>query len=104
MSLKRLISLYLEDARLGVSIKLTRLIGSILLTFAITLLGFAVLLFTTIAVADEIKEYLGAIPTYLSFAGFYVLLIAILYAFRRKLIFNPLARQISRNVIDHEDE
>lgn len=97
---KRLVSLYIENTKLLITEKLTLLLGRIALVAVAFVVSATALIFLSMAVADFLLRGLAPCWTYLIIGGFYVMLVAIVCCFRRKLIVDPIARYISRVILD----
>lgn len=75
--------------------------ASILLATLITLMvcivfGITILFFLTLAAANWIGESLGMPLAYCIMTGFYLLLLVLVAVFRRQIIFDPIARMLSK--------
>lgn len=94
--LKATFKLNVDYARLTAAEKMTMLLTTV--TFA--LLGFVlislIMFFLSLAVVRCIATGVGIIWAYFIMCGFYVLLLALVLAFRKQLIINPIARFVSR--------
>lgn len=97
---KRLVGLEIENARLLATEKLTLLLGRIALVAVCFVVSATALIFLSMAVADFLLQGLPARWTYLIIAAFYIVIIVIAAAFRRQLIIDPIARFISRVLLD----
>lgn len=97
---KRLVSLEVENARLLATEKLTLLFGRIALVAVCFVVSATALVFLSMAAADFLLQNLPARWTYLIIAVFYIFIIIIAAAFRRRLIIDPIARFISRVLLD----
>ncbi len=97
---KRLVGLELENARLLATEKLTLLLGRIALVAVCFVVSATALVFMSMAVADFLLQDLPPRWTYLIIAVFYILIIVIAASFRRRLIIDPIARFISRVLLD----
>lgn len=102
--LKRLFSLYVEDARLALTERLTLLMSSLVIGLFITLLVVAVIIFLSIAAASELRLHLSAVAAYSIVAGGYFILLILLILFRKQLIVNPIARLLSRVILPDPNE
>lgn len=97
---KRLCGLEVENARLLLTEKLTLLLGRISLVAVSFVVSAAALVFLSMSVADFLLRGLAPCWTYLIIGGFYVMIIVIVACFRRRLIVDPIARYISRVILD----
>lgn len=92
----RYIKLLVEDTRLSVAEKLTRMFSAIALCALLTIISTVALVFISIAVALALAEALDPLWSFIIVAGFYIALLVILVCCRTSLIVTPIARFISR--------
>lgn len=97
---KRLVSLEIENVRLLLTEKLTLLLGRIALVAVTFVVSSAALIFLSMSVADFLMRGLEPCWTYLIIGGFYVAIVVVIACFRRRLIVDPIARYISRVILD----
>lgn len=97
---KRLAKLYIESGKLSLTEALTRILAGALITFVCLALVIICLAFISFGVIDALSQGLGQIWAYLIVGGFYLLLILMMIVFRRTLIINPIARFLSRIILD----
>lgn len=95
-SMKRLISLNMDYARLTAAEKLTILLSTIAFYAIVALLGTLVLLFVSIGVGHLLATTVARVAAYLYVAGFYLVIFVLLFVFRKKLFVEPTARFISK--------
>ena len=98
--IRRLVGLEVENARLVVTEKLTLLFGRIALVAVSFVLSACVIIFLSMSISDLLLESLTPWATYMIVGGFYALLIVILAIFRRQLIIDPIARYLSKVLLD----
>lgn len=98
--LRRLAGLYIRSARLSVAEKLTLLFSAVALYSVAMILGMVALVFITIGIASVLAAYIAPFWSYLIVGGVFVLIIVILFVFRKQLLINPIARFISRLVVE----
>lgn len=89
------VKLLVEDTRLNVAEKLTRLLATIALASLLTIIATVALVFISIAVGIALAETLSPLWSFVIVAGFYIALLVILVTCRRTLLVNPIARFIS---------
>lgn len=99
--IRSIIKLYIEDARMELTERLTRLIGSLVVAFLLVMVIFATLIFVSIAGAHELRTVVSPGAAYLIIIGCYLLLLAALLVFKKQLIINPLARLLSRTLLSN---
>ena len=92
--------LLVEDTKLNVAEKLTRLLAAVALSAVLLILGIVTLVYISMAVAWSLAVALSPVWSYIIVAGFFVILLAVLIFFRKTLIENPIARFISRLLLD----
>lgn len=97
---KRLLNLEVENIRLMLTEKLTLLLGRIALVAVVFVVCTTALIFLSMSVADFLLRGLAPCWTYLIIGGFYVMIAIIATCFKRRLIVDPIARYISRVVLD----
>lgn len=96
----RYLKLLVEDTRLGLAEKLTRLLSAITVCALLAVLALVALLFITIGVSHMLQPALSPMWAYMAVAAFYILLIVVLIAFKRQLVVDPIARFISSLIIE----
>ena len=94
------VRLLIEDTRLNVAEKLTRLLAAVAFCSVLLILGIVTLVYISMAVAWSLAVTLSPVWSYIIVAGFFVLLVAALIIFRRPLIEDPIARFISRLLLN----
>lgn len=97
---KRLVKLYVESARLNVVEKLTRFLTGVAIALICTLFVIICLAFVSFGIVVELKTVVPSYAAYLIVGGFYLLLIAGLIIFKRTLLLNPIARFLSKLILD----
>ncbi len=90
------IRLLVEDTRLNVAEKLTRMFSAIALCALLTILGTVALVFISIAVGVALAGAITPLWSFIIVAGFYILLLVVLVTCRETLLVTPIARFISR--------
>lgn len=99
-SLQRLFNLEVDNAKMLVTEKLTVLTARLAVCFVVFVVGTCTLIFASMGVADILLEDLPPRWTYLIIAGFYALIIILLIIFRRRVFVNPIARFMSKVILD----
>lgn len=99
-TVSRYIKLLLEDTRLNVTEKLTRLLSALTLCALLLVLAIAALLFLSIAVCRALGDVMNPIWAYIIIAAFYALLAVIVFLGKNSLIVNPIARFVSRLLLE----
>jgi len=98
------IKLLVEDTRLNVAEKLTRLLSAIALCSLLTIVVTVALVFVSIAVGLALTHIFSPLLAFSSVAAFYIILMIILIAARKKLLADPIARFISVLLLDPPQE
>ena len=84
-----------EVARLRVIENASHIVGTLLLTICLILVGFAVLAFCAVAAVIALAECVPAWAACLIVGAFYFLLIPVLFACRKPLFINPIIRNLT---------
>lgn len=103
-SVKKLAGLYLEKGRLKVTERLTILLSTVAFAALIIALALILLIFISIGVGHLLATSIAPHFAYLIVAGFYLLLLIIALALRRQIFVNPIARFMSRLLLDDPNE
>lgn len=98
--LRNLFNMEVDSAKLFITEKLTLLVTSIAFYAALFIMATCVLVFLTIGIADILMRDLPGCYAYMIIAGFYLLIILVLIIFRRQFITDPIARFLSRVILD----
>ena len=99
-SISEYIRLLIEDTRLNVAEKLTRVLSAAALFLLLTILVTVALVFLSIAVSVALSVAMRPLWAFIIVAGFYVILLVVLIACRRTLIVDPIARFLSSILLD----
>lgn len=99
-SLKRLMALYLESAKLTVAEKLTLLLSAaVVFVVGFIMIAFAVT-FGAVALLELLETALSPIAASAILAGFFLLVAILFFVLRKPLVINPMARFLSRLIMD----
>lgn len=99
-SLKRLVSLYIENAKLTAMEKLSLFLSAavmFIIAFILVMFGLG---FLSIALMQLLQEVMSPIGAAAVVGGFFILLAVLLFLLRKPLIINPIARFISKLIMD----
>lgn len=96
----RLISLYIESAKLTAAEKLTLLLSAAVLFMIAFILVTIAVAFGAVALLQLLELALSPIAAAAILAGFFFLLAAIICLLRKPLIINPTARFMSKLIMD----
>lgn len=102
--LRRLLSLYLDNAKLTVAEKLTLLFSAGVVLLVCLVLGLFGLAFISGACIELLALMLPAWASYLIMGGVFLLLVICVILFKNKLVVDPISRFISRLVFDDHHE
>lgn len=97
---RRLLSLEVDNAKLLMADKLTVLLSQIAFWAVVFIIGTAIALFFTIGVASLLLNHMPAHWVYICIAAFYIIVLAIVAALRHRLFVDPIARFVSRLILD----
>lgn len=98
--LRRLLGLRIEDARLVLAIKLTKLLSGIVFVMLAFMLFLCILSFISLAMGHLLSNVMHPVWAYLLIALFYLCLFAVVAIFKKQLIMDPIARFISKLIIE----
>lgn len=97
---KKYIALNVESAKFTAAEKLTVLFAAVAFYFVAIALFIVVLIFVSMAICDVLSMYLPMYYVYLLLAAFYCVSLLIIYALRKVLFLNPIARFISKLMLN----
>lgn len=92
--------MYVENVRLTSAEKLTVLFSSVALFVAAAVLGMIGLIFIAIGLASMLEDYIAPFWSYFIIAAVFLGIVAILIIFKTQIIINPIARFISKLLLD----
>ena len=99
-SFKRLISLYIENAKLTAAEKLTLLFsGAVVFVIGFILIMFS-LAFLAVALLELLQLAMSPIASSAIIGGIFLVLAVLLIALRKTLVINPMARFLSKLIMD----
>lgn len=93
--LKHNIELRTEYVRLDVTARVVRLLGAATLALLFFILLLAVVLFATLAVVMWLAKFWGIVAAFAVAAGFFALVLLLVYVCRKSWIERPLVRFLS---------
>lgn len=99
-TISRYIKLLLEDTRLNIAEKLTRLFSALTVCALVLALALATLLFLSIAAGIALANVMNPIGAYVIVGSVYAVLAVVVFLCKTPLIVNPIARFISRLLLD----
>lgn len=95
-SVRRLIVLNVDYARLSAAEKLSVLLSAIAIYVALLIVGSAALLFLSIGIGYVLAQMVAPIGAFLYVTMAYVVLFGVLYFMRRRLFVDPITRFVTR--------
>lgn len=98
--LKKLLGLRVEQVRLTVAERLTIFLVGVISFLLLLILGAFILAFLSNALVDLLTEAIPAWTASLILAGVYLAVTVIVYIFRKQLIIRPVARFVSRLILE----
>ncbi len=99
-TVSRYVSLLMEDTRLSLAEKLTRLLSKLTICALLLVLSLSTLLFLSIAAGIALSRIMEPMWAYVVVASLYVVLGVIVVFCKNSLIVNPIARFISRLLVN----
>lgn len=99
-AISRYVKLLVEDTRLGLAEKLTRLLSAIAVSATMVILALVAMVFISIGVGYVLMPVLSPVWAFLIVAAFYIILIGVLIIFKRQLVVDPIARFISSLLVE----
>lgn len=97
---RRLLTLKYENAKIVAAQKITLLLENFMLMIICVLFGACIMLFFALAAAHFLSEVMETGWAYLIVAGFYILVLALVMIFKRRLIGNVISRFVTRLIFD----
>lgn len=97
---KRWVELETEYVKLTAAEKFTVLTGTAVLGAICLMSGMVIIILLAFALADLFKMMMAPALAYLAVSGVMALLILLVYLLRRRIIFDPIARFITRLFLD----
>lgn len=88
--------MYIENTKLTIAEKVTHLIGAMAVAIVALLFGLVGFIFAVMGLATWLQDYLEPFWSYFIVTGGFVLIILIVVVFRKWLVYNPLAKFITR--------
>ena len=100
---QRIARLYIHSGKLTLTEVLTQIMAAIVIAAVCLLFVIIALAFVSYGVIDALSQSMPAVWAYLIVGGFYMLLIALMIVFKHTLIINPIARFLSKIILDTPD-
>ena len=102
--IKRLGVLYFEKARLKTTEKITILLSTIAFSAVMMALGIVFFVFVSIGIGHYLATTMAPHAAYLIVAVFYLRILILAMALRRRLFVDPIARFMSRLLVEEPEE
>lgn len=103
-SVRRLGSLYWENVCLKTTEKITILLAAVAFYAVAMALGLVALVFISIGIGHLLATTIAPHWAYLFIALFYVVLFVMTFVMRRQIFVNPIARFMSRLLVERPEE
>lgn len=100
---QRLAKLYIQTGKLTLTEVLTRILAGALIAFVCLLFAIISLTFISYGVINTLTQTMSMTWACLIVGGFYLFIIILMIVFKRTLIINPIARFLSKIIIDAPD-
>lgn len=102
-SIKRLITLNIDYARLTAAEKLSILMSTVAFYAVVAALAMLLILFISFGIGHLLATTIAREAAYLYIAAFYLVVVVLVVIFRRKLFVDPITRFVSKLFIDPKD-
>lgn len=99
-NIKQLAGLYIENAKLTTTEKLSLLFSGIALFVGVMFLALIAMIFIAIGIASLLESYIAPFWSYFIIAAIFLIAVAVLYFFRSEIVENPIARFISKILLN----
>ncbi len=93
---RRWVELQVEYTKLTATEKVIIMTSAFVVSAICMLLGMVVIILLSMSLTDVFKMFMAPALAYLTVSGILVLLIIMIYIFRKALIYNPIARYMTR--------
>lgn len=103
-NVRRLVVLHIDYARLTATEKLTIILSTMAIYALVVIFATLSLVFITLGVGHLLATTIAPHFAYLIVAGFYVIVLVLLFLLRKKLFVNPIARFLSKLFVNPPEE
>lgn len=100
----QLAALHIENARLKVTEKLTILLASMAFYAVAMVMGLVCVVFVSIGLGHLLATTIAPHWAYLLIAVFYLIMFVLVFVLKRQLFFDPIARFMSRLLVEIPEE
>lgn len=97
---QRIAKLYIQSGKLTATEALTQILAAAAIALICLFFVIISLAFVSYGVIAALSQHMPPTWAYIIVGGFYLLLIALLIIFKRTLIVNPIARFLSKIILD----
>lgn len=101
---KTWLALEVSYAKLSLAEKLTMLLTTLIIGFICLLLGFAALILFSFAIVELFRLIMCPALAYLATGGIICVILILIWAFRKPLLLNPLAKMLTRILITPDND
>lgn len=98
--IKRYICLLLENIKLSLVEKLTLIFSAIAFCFIAIIFSIVIVFFGSMALCHILSQLMDMHYVYIIMALFYLLMLVLVYVFRKILIINPISRFFSKLMLN----
>lgn len=102
--IKKLGVLYITRARIKGAEKITMLVSSVVFAAVLVVIGFFFLIFGSVGAKRLLEMLINPAYAYLAIAGFFFILFILLVLLRKPLFINPVARFVSKMMLEDPTE
>ncbi len=95
-NLRRYITLNIDYARLTAAEKVSVLLSTVTFYAVMMLMGTLALIFLSLGIGHLLSQTIAPIWSYLIVTAFYIILLVVLFIFRRKLFVDPITRFVTK--------
>ncbi len=99
-TVQRYLKLLIEDTRLNAAEKLTRLMAAVAMAAILLFLAVVTLVFLSLGLSLALSEVMAPLWAFIIVAGIYIILCAVLIIARKQLIVDPIARFVSKLLLN----
>jgi len=100
---QRIAGLYIQSGKLTLTKVMTGILTAVVIAFICLLFVIISLALLSYGAIEALSLHMSSIWAYLIVGGFYLILIVLMIVFRRTIIINPIARSLSKIILDAPD-
>lgn len=91
-----------DYVKLTLAEKFTLLMSALVVGAICMFIGTIALVILSFTLVEVFNSFLSPALSYLCVGGIYILLIVVIFLLRKPLVYNPIARFITRLILDHK--